>query len=129
VVRQGENFLVTFKVNYETSLGQSLCVVGSIMQLGCWKKFTAHMKWTEGHVWVLPDVMISDHYFTYKYVVLNNGEPERWEHGNNRIADLPLLKATSGINAYEKSEGTYLCLEDVWDRYTVTFSIYYPCKN
>lgn len=74
-----ENFLVTFMVPYETELGQSVCVVGSIMQLGQWKNFSAHMKWTEGHIWTLPDMRISDKYFQYKYVVLRNGVPERWE--------------------------------------------------
>ena len=92
---KGEQFLLTFKVPYKTELGQSLCVVGSLPSLGSWKSFTAKMKWSEGHIWVLPDIRISDPYFQYKYVVLNNGQPERWEQGLNRIADLPLLKVSS----------------------------------
>lgn len=32
-------------------------------------------------------------WFQYKYCVLNNGEPERWEVGLNRIADIELMKA------------------------------------
>ena len=51
------------------------------------------MKWTDGHVWVLPNLKVHDTVFQYKYVVLNNGKPERWEEGFNRIADLKLLQA------------------------------------
>ena len=51
------------------------------------------MKWTDGHVWVLEDLLIeaTTPYFEYKYVVLNNGNPEHWEGGFNRLADLYLL--------------------------------------
>lgn len=54
------------------------------------------MKWSEGHVWVLKDVVTCEPVFQYKYLVVNNGQPERWEVGVNRIADLPLLEAESG---------------------------------
>ena len=45
------------------------------------------MRWTEGHVWVLENVQISKPYFQYKYVVMKDGRPDRWEQGINRIAD------------------------------------------
>lgn len=80
-------------MGYKTELGQSLCVIGNIDQLGNWKQFKANMKWTEGHVWVLQNVPISVPYFQYKYVVMNHGQPERWEQGINRIGDLALLAA------------------------------------
>lgn len=57
--KQPNEYSLTFKIPYKTELGQSLCVVGSIGQLGNWKDFKAHLKWTEGHVWVLPNVSIS----------------------------------------------------------------------
>ena len=40
------------------------------------------MKWSDGHVWRYQLKANQD--FTYKYVVLNNGKPERWEDGPNR---------------------------------------------
>ena len=48
------------------------------------------MKWTEGHVWVYENLKIDgkNPVFQYKYAVLNNGKPEIWEQGYNRIADL-----------------------------------------
>lgn len=77
-------------------MGQSLCVVGSIPELGNWKQFKAHMKWTDGHVWVLENLPVHVQYFQYKYVVLNNGQPDRWEQGINRIGDMALLLAQMG---------------------------------
>ena len=45
---------------------------------------------------MLKDVVTCEPVFQYKYLVVNNGQPERWEVGVNRIADLPLLEAESG---------------------------------
>lgn len=80
------------------------------------------MEWTEGHVWVLKNVKLNVPFFQYKYVVLNNGQPERWELGLNRIADLALLKA-------EQPDQTDLILNDQFDTYTVNFSIHYPVDS
>lgn len=53
---------------------------------------------------------------------MNNGKPDRWEQGFNRIADLRLLSA-------ENQGSSRLCLNDQFDRYTVNFSMYYPLKD
>ena len=86
-------YCVSFRIKYQTNLGQSLAIIGDIDELGCWKDFQkARMTWTEGHVWVLERHPInSSTIFNYKYVVLNNDNPEIWEKGQNRVADLTLL--------------------------------------
>lgn len=53
---------------------------------------------------------------------MKNGQPDRWEQGINRIADLALLQAQSG-------GGTQLSLLDQFDRYTVNFSMHYPVED
>ena len=122
--KQPNEYSLTFKIPYKTELGQSLCVVGSIGQLGNWKDFKAHLKWTEGHVWVLPNVSISSSncVFQYKYVVLDGGKAGRWEQGFNRIADLKLLSQKQG-------GGSNVELQDEWDRYFVNFTMYFPLKQ
>ena len=80
------------------------------------------MKWTEGHVWVIENLQISNPYFQYKYVVLNNGKPERWEQGLNRICDLKLLSSQSGGSMS-------VSLFDQFDRYNVNFSMHYPVND
>jgi hypothetical protein len=45
-------YQLKLSVKCETKFGQCLCVVGSVPELGSWKELV-HMKWTEGHVWVM----------------------------------------------------------------------------
>ena len=70
-----------------------MCITGSIKQLGKWETFNTTMTWTQSHIWKIVDMPVhsSDAIFQYKYVVINDGQPERWEEGFNRIADLKLL--------------------------------------
>ena len=80
------------KVRCHTSFGQSLCVVGSIPELGSWREYKCHMQWTEGHVWVTKNPLVtSKSYFSYKYVLFQESKVKRWEKGIDRIADLRLL--------------------------------------
>lgn len=51
-------YIVKFEVPYKTEMGQSLCIVGSISELGRWKEFKCHMKWNEGHVWSISGMKI-----------------------------------------------------------------------
>ena len=41
------------RVQKKLENGQSLCVCGSIPELGNWKQFICHMKWTKDDYWVL----------------------------------------------------------------------------
>lgn len=85
-------FNLTMRIKYQTNMGESLCVIGNIEEFGAWKNFKMRMKWTEGHVWVLENLSIkSKPYFQYKYVLMKDDEPQTWERGENRIADLNLL--------------------------------------
>ena len=73
-------------------MGESLCVIGDIDELGKWSDFKCHMKWTEGHIWVCDTLVIQDKpQFSYKYVLMKDGQPQQWERGQNRIADLRLV--------------------------------------
>lgn len=93
-------------------------MVGSTEKLGKWEKLEAHMTWEEGDFWVLKDfeVPASEGVFTYKYVVLNNGKPERWEKGLNRIADLKLMSIQNGGSSK-------LQFNDIFNMYSVRFNM------
>jgi len=60
------------------------------------------MKWTDGHVWVLDNPIISSvPYFSYKYVIMEDDQDLKWENGMNRIADLEMLgSSTSKTNEF-----------------------------
>lgn len=83
-------FSVTFSIHYPTELGESIAVLGSVEELGKWKEYKHHLKWTEGHNWVstVPLVTKSQSFF-YKYILLQDlTEFKGWETGMDRIADL-----------------------------------------
>jgi hypothetical protein len=60
------------------------------------------MKWTDGHVWVLDNPIVSSvPYFSYKYVIMEDDQDLKWENGMNRIADLEMLgSSTSKTNEF-----------------------------
>ena len=76
-------YALTLKINYKTKLGESVCVVGEIEELGRWKSYERGlMRWTENHVWVLENLLVSSKpYFNYKYVVIKENEAPKWEKG------------------------------------------------
>jgi hypothetical protein len=79
---------------YQTIPGESICVIGSIPELGGWKELKCHLRWTEGHVWQLAQPFVTaSPTFQYKYVLMENEMTEmvKWESGIDRIAELQLL--------------------------------------
>ena len=91
---------VNFKVYYKTKHGESLCVLGSTPELGSWKEYRCHMKWTEGHIWVLEKPLITNHYyFQYKYILLDGDKTKfmNWERGIDRIADLEIMPSVNEL--------------------------------
>lgn len=138
------SYCLTLRIMYQTSLGESLCVVGDIEELGQWKQFTCQMKWTEGHVWVLENLLVkSKPFFNYKYVLLKDDKPHIWERGENRIADLRVLPdmnsqdaaLMNNINIFqdanhaEVKDSKKVEIVDHWEQFTVKFSIYFPIEQ
>jgi len=117
-----EEFSVKFSINYKTSLGQNIYVLGNIDNLGCWKRNIFKLKWNEGHNWegkLTLSTEITN--FEYKFVCSTNDQSyRRWEEGPNRVFvfDRSLLN--------EKNE---IKLDCKWETYMIEFNIYYPLKN
>ena len=92
------------------------------------------MKWTEGHIWVsIAPLQTYDHYFQYKYVLIETGKPPLWEKCVNRIADLRILKTTQSdyINTdkFQDSiikKSRILELNDEWEKFELKLSILIP---
>lgn len=67
------NYQITFRVHKEVNYGETLCVLGSIPELGNWKEFKHHMKWTEGNVWEsITPLNTHSYYFQYKYSLMED---------------------------------------------------------
>ena len=101
-------------------------MVGEIPQLGEWKNFSSGlMQWTEGHWWTISFEHRENEPFQFKFVVVNydTREPIRWEEGRNRICD-PEYIPDINESSCEKEP-----LDLIWNRFTVTFSIYLPLND
>jgi hypothetical protein len=104
-------------------MGEVICMVGETERLGRWKDLMKGvMTWTEGHWWTLSfDADVTEP-FCYKFVVVDHDSKtaKRWEQGPNRICDPEFLADEDGLIPRKK------VLEQEWDHFTVTFSIYLP---
>jgi len=128
---------VNLKMYYETKMKESICVCGSIPELGNWKEFKCHMKWTEGHIWVTEEPIVTDKYFfTYKYLALGDNRTTLigWERGVDRIADLEVLpnlefSEYGQLNLQGKYKGREVKnveINDDWENFIVKFSVSHP---
>jgi hypothetical protein len=72
--RMNHNYSVTFKLKYVTVPGEDLYVIGDLPQLGGNKDLKYSLMWTEGHIWVSEQPLLtSTPYFSYKYVKVDRG--------------------------------------------------------
>lgn len=90
------------------------------------------MKWQQGDWWTVTIRDVQDA-FQYKYVVIDQHSKKavRWEEGLNRICDPAFLdddSEPSSASTFE-DENDSKRLEDEWEHFTVTFSIFYPVIN
>ena len=77
---------INFEIKYDTKMGESLSIIGSLNELGSWKQKKAlKMKWNEGNIWKVSlkfNNNIKD--FEYKFIVIECNNVKYWEDGNNR---------------------------------------------
>lgn len=146
-------YALHFSIFYETRVGQTLAVVGSLKELGQWKDYNCHLIWTDGHIWRSGrPIIVRESYFEYKYVLLDNDEVVGWEEGVNRIADLDALPEITRFDddqenakpnmakdnitlnkerqiippEYRNKKVKHCQFKDIWESYTIKFSLYDP---
>ena len=57
-------YALHFSIFYETIVGESISVVGSLEELGLWFDYECQLKWTEGHIWKSTEpVIVNKSYF------------------------------------------------------------------
>lgn len=127
-----QNYAVRFSIPYETIVGESVAVIGSLEELGQWKEYKVHLQWTAGHVWQsIEPLLVTQPYFQYKYVLLQDGETIKRESGVRRVADLTVLpEQQPQIVEFVPTESNQLrknvVLRDEWESYKVQFTLYDP---
>ena len=112
-----------FKIKYETSPGEEICVFGDSPDFGNWKypKFKLH--WSEGHIWQANYQMPkSSNNIKFKFVCHSN-DFNKWEEGENRLLSPNNLKGLE-----RTKEGKYI-LDCVWNHFKINFNIHYVPPN
>ena len=93
---------IYFEIRYETKIGQSLSVIGSIDKLGYWNSSKAlNMNWNEGNIWKANIEYDNINNFEYKFIFLENGNLKKWEDGINRIFSFSQIKNLLETNLIE----------------------------
>lgn len=146
---KGIQYSVTFRVQIKVNFGETLCVLGSLPELGKWTEFKHHLQWTDGHIWESVTPLIThSYYFQYKYALLDKNGTEliNWEKGIDRLADMEIMpdvkmggssynQALSGgevmqTNSYSSSTGIkHIHYNDVWEEYNMSFTIWHPVEE
>ena len=84
---------INFEIKFDTFLGQSISIIGSIDKLGNWNEYKAlNMNWTEGNIWKANIEYDDIKCFEYKFIFMENGSIKKWEDGINRIFSFTQIK-------------------------------------
>ena len=112
-----------FKIKYETSPGEEICIFGDSPDFGNWKSPKFKLRWSEGHIWQGSYQMSkSSNNIKFKFVCHSN-DYNKWEEGENR------LLSPNNLNGLERTkEGKYI-LDCVWNHFKINFNIHYVPPN
>ena len=84
---------INFVIKFDTFIGQSISIIGSIDKLGNWDEYKAlNMNWTEGNIWKANIEYNDNKGFEYKFIFMENGAIKKWEDGINRIFSFSQIK-------------------------------------
>ena len=79
---------IIFSINYNSTFGEEVAILGTLSKLGFWKLNGAFpLKWNEGNIWT-GEINIEDEdyqNFEFKFIVIEHGKIKRWEEGENNL--------------------------------------------
>ena len=133
----GQEYLVTFKLFYETKFFENIFIVGDIPELGSDRDTTkCPLKWTEGHIWVTEKpILTRTPVFRYRYVMVDEASDNQvkdQERGVRRIADLASLQGGNttesehGYRSYHHGGAKTVEIHDEWETLKVRFTVFHP---
>lgn len=81
---------IIFSINYNSTFGEEVCILGSSPKLGMWKLSGAlPLKWNVGNVWKGEIKIEVDDLqdFEFKFVIVEKGKIKYWEAGDNNVVN------------------------------------------
>ncbi|CAI0453039.1 unnamed protein product [Linum tenue] len=85
--RSKQKVQLNIRLDHQVKFGENVVILGSVKELGSWKKDVA-LNWTEGG-WVCKLELDGGQSIEYKFVVVNKDKRTSWEGGDNRRLNLP----------------------------------------
>lgn len=82
------NVRLNVRLDHQVKFGESISILGSVKELGLWKK-AVKMNWTESG-WVCDLKLKGEESVEYKFVIVGKDKSMVWESGDNRILKLPV---------------------------------------
>ncbi|KAK9289169.1 hypothetical protein L1049_017643 [Liquidambar formosana] len=83
----GGKVRLSVRLDHQVKFGESVVILGSVKELGSWKK-NVPMKWTEIG-WVCELELKGGESVEYKFVIMSKNKSMVWESGDNRVLKLP----------------------------------------
>ena len=81
---------IVFNINYTTTFGEEMGILGSLPILGNWDESKAFkLIWSNGHVWrgEIPVNIYVAKGFEFKFVIIQDKKVKTWENGENNKFD------------------------------------------
>ena len=78
---------LSVRLNHQVNFGEHVVILGSMKELGSWKK-RVPLNWTESG-WVCELELKGGESIEYKFVIVSMDETLVWESGGNRVLKLP----------------------------------------
>ena len=110
---------IIFSINYNSSYGEEVAVIGSLAKLGLWElRGALPLSWNEGNVWI-GEINIEDddwQNFEFKFIVVEKGIIKRWEDGENNLMNFDeLIKniISNKVGRYNKYKYEYNKNEEI----------------
>ncbi|KAJ0092695.1 hypothetical protein Patl1_26202 [Pistacia atlantica] len=82
------NVRLNVRLDHQVEFGESVAILGSVKELGLWKK-AVKMNWSESG-WVCDLKLKGEESIEYKFVIVRKDKSMVWENGDNRILKLPV---------------------------------------
>ena len=94
-----------FRIRLKVQFGQSVCLVGSVRELGNWEATDSavNLKWTDGDVWTTTVAVKRADVprIEYKYLVRSPDSSVRWESGGNHNVLRPPAAEMVQVDTWE----------------------------
>ncbi|KAH6785738.1 chloroplastidic phosphoglucan [Perilla frutescens var. hirtella] len=99
----GDKVKLKLRLHHQVEFGEHVAVLGSVKELGSWKK-EVMMKWTENGWVCYLELNSPEEIVEYKFVIIGKDKKLIWEGGDNRILKIPGKGSFNVVSKWDKTK-------------------------